>query len=144
MGRVRLQEEPFSLDDILRESQDPSAGGVTFYVGTVRGDDDGRSVDALDVEAYPEMAVRELERIRTATVERFDLVDATVVHRTGRLSAGEPILVVALFGRHRQETFAAIEFFMDELKRRVPIWKKEEGSVGSSWILGEAGGRTSS
>lgn len=136
MGEVRLQRESFSVDDVLRELSDPRAGGVNVYVGSVRGDDDGRAVEALEYEAYPEMARTVLERLRAEAVERFGLLDATVVHRIGRLHAGEPILLVALSGRHRKETYAAMDFFMDQLKAVVPIWKQEQGRGGGAWILG--------
>jgi molybdopterin synthase catalytic subunit len=136
MGYARIQTEPFRLDDVLRELRQDRVGGVTFYVGTVRGDDDGRTVGALTYEAYPEMAQSTLEELRAETVERFGLVDAIVIHRTGRLPAGEPILLVALAGAHRGETFDAVRHLMDRLKAVVPIWKREEGSGGPQWILG--------
>lgn len=136
MGYTRLQAGPFSTDAVLRELQDPRSGGTTVYIGTVRGTDEGREIGALHYEAFPEMAEPELERLRKETIARFGLVDAIVIHRTGRLSAGEPILLVALSGVHRRETYQAIAHFMDELKQRIPIWKREEGPGGSPWILG--------
>lgn len=136
MGWTRIQTERFNVDDVLAELSDPRAGGVTSYVGSVRGDDDGRPVDALEYEAFPEMAERELERLRQETLTRFRLLDAIVIHRTGRLAPGEPILLVALSGRHRAETFQAVAHFMDELKQRIPIWKREHGQRSETWILG--------
>jgi len=136
MGYARLQTEPFTLDSVLKELAQDRVGGVTFYVGTVRRSDDERTVDALTYEAYPEMAQAALDDLRKETISRFGLVDATVIHRTGRLSAGEPILLVALAGAHRAETFDAVRHFMDRLKTLVPIWKREEGSEGEHWILG--------
>lgn len=135
MPRVRLQTEPLVPTDGWPEDVTPATGAVTVYIGTVRGDDDGRPVSALHVEAFDEMAKQELERLCDATVARFDLEDVRVVHRTGRVEAGEPILLVAVHGRHRKETFDAVEHLLDELKRNVPIWKKESGPDGR-WILG--------
>lgn len=136
MGYVRLQQEPFQVDQVLRELTGPATGGVTLYVGTVRGLDDGDTVDALHYEAFPEMAQRELERLRRETVQRFGLADAIVIHRLGRLRPGEPILLVGLAGAHRKETFGAVEHFMDRLKQIIPIWKQEETRKGRAWILG--------
>jgi len=136
MGYAKIQREPFNADTILRELGGPRVGGVTLYVGTVRQDDAAGTVTALDYDAYPEMAQQELERLRTETIARFGLVDATVIHRVGRLAAGEPILLVALAGSHRQETFDAVAHFMDRLKAIVPIWKQELGDQGATWIVG--------
>lgn len=136
MGYSRIQGGPFSLDAVLAELAHPGAGGVSFYVGTVRGEEGGAPVAALHYEAFPEMAAPELERLRQETVARFGLLDAIVIHRTGRIAAKEPILLVALSGAHRAETFQAVAHFMDELKRRVPIWKLEETPQRETWILG--------
>lgn len=136
MGYARVQHDPFHLDDVLQELGGPRVGGVTFYVGTVRRDDAAGRVAALHYDAYAEMAQAELERLRTQTIEKFRLVDAIVIHRLGRLEAGAPILVVALAGEHRQETYDAVAYFMDRLKQIVPIWKQELGDAGATWILG--------
>lgn len=136
MGYARLQTEPFSVESILDELRDRRAGGVAFYVGTVRGEEEGQPIVALTYEAYPEMAEATLENLRRESIERFALVDAIVVHRAGRLAAGEPILVVAMAGEHRTEAFDALRHFMDRLKEVVPIWKREEGPSGNQWILG--------
>src|SRR5688572_2098903 len=122
MGYVRLQTEAFSTDAVVAELAGDDVGGVNVYIGTVRGRDDDRRIEALTYEAFPEMAKPQLERHRTETIERFGLVDAIVIHRLGRLVAREPILLVALAGRHRKETYAAIDHFMDRLKAVIPIW----------------------
>jgi molybdopterin synthase catalytic subunit len=136
MGYTRIQHEAFHIDPVIAELTTPRTGGVNAYVGTVRADDDGRTVDALTYESFPEMAQPQLERLRQQTIQRFSLEDATIIHRIGTLKPGEPILLVALAGRHRKETYHAIDWFMDELKQRIPIWKKEDAPQGSTWILG--------
>jgi molybdopterin synthase catalytic subunit len=141
MGYARLQAEPFSLDAALKDLTHERAGGITLYVGTVRGREGDRTISSLTYEAFPEMAQESLERLRQDTVERFHLVDALVIHRIGRLQVGEPILLVALAGAHRGETYDAVRHFMDQLKRLVPIWKREEGPEGTAWILGAEGRR---
>lgn len=137
MGYVRLQHEPFSAETVLRELKGPRVGGITLYVGTVRSEDDSRRIEALHYEAYPEMAQEQLEALRTQTIQRFGLVDATIIHRLGRLVAHDEILLVALAGTHRKETYAAIDHLMDRLKQVIPIWKQEEGQEGRAWILGD-------
>lgn len=137
MGYVRLQREPFSTETVLAELKGPRVGGITLYVGTVRTEDDQRIVDALHYEAYPEMAQQQLETLRVETIARFGLVDATIIHRLGRLVANDDILLVALAGTHRKETYAAIDHLMDRLKQVIPIWKQEETRHGNTWILGE-------
>lgn len=141
MGYARLQTEPFHVERILSELTTDEVGGVTLYVGTVRGRDGTRTIRSLEYEAFSEMAQAQLDSLRKEAIQRFGLVDATVVHRTGRLEARTPILVVALAGRHRAETYDAVRFFMDRLKEIVPIWKQEEGSEGRAWILGAHGTR---
>lgn len=141
MGYARLQTGPFSIDAVLAELRSDRTGGVTFYIGTVRADDDGHRIDALTYEAFAEMAHDTLEALRRETVETYGLVDATVIHRTGRLQAGQPILLVALAGVHRKETYDAVRFFMDRLKEVVPIWKREEAGGEAAWIVGADGRR---
>lgn len=144
MGYARIQTEPPELQSLLDELRQEEVGGVTLYLGTVRGRDGDRRVDALTYEAHAEMAQGLLERIRAETIRRFRLIDAIVVHRIGRFAPGECVLVVALAGAHRAETFDAVRFLMDELKREVPIWKQEEGPEGRAWVLGEKARRVPS
>lgn len=137
MGYARLQPEPFSLDAVLAELRHDEAGGVNLYVGTVRRHDEGQRVEALDYEAYGPMAAKSLELIRSEAVTRFHLTDAIVIHRHGRLAAGEPILVVACASVHRQQAIDATKHVMDRLKEVVPIWKKEIADATPAWILGK-------
>jgi molybdopterin synthase catalytic subunit len=119
---VRLQPGPVDPSAVLRLVADPRAGAVVLFLGTVRSDP---GVKALDYEAYESMAAKQMESVRAAAVERFDLTALAIVHRTGRLRVGEVSVAVACSAPHRQEAFAACEWAMEELKKIVPIWKTE-------------------
>lgn len=114
----------------------PDAGAVQLFLGVVRNHNKSREVSYLEYEAYPAMAEREMLEIATAAAERFSLKNCAVLHRTGRLEIGEASLVVALSSAHRGESFDAGRWMVDEIKRRVPVWKKEVWSNGESWVEG--------
>ncbi len=103
----------------------------------MRGETEGRAIEALEVEAYEEMALRELERIRAEALERFGVEEAVILHRVGRLKVGEIILVILVASAHRDEAFKACRYILEELKRRAPLWKREITPEGAIWVEGE-------
>lgn len=143
MGYSRIQEKEFRVDPVLGQLEHAASGGVAFYIGRVRGSDGRRTVETLEYQAYGPMAQSELEKVRAQAVERFGLLDAIFIHRVGRFGPGEPVLLVALSAKHRQEAFEALPHVLDRLKADVPIWKKEEGSEGEAWLLGKENRRVS-
>jgi molybdopterin synthase catalytic subunit len=137
---VRVQEAAFDIGaeiDALRAG-DPRIGAVASFVGTVRDVNDGASVAAMTLEHYPGMTERALAAIVDEAKARFDIVDALVVHRVGRLAPGDAIVLVAVTGAHRGDAFAACEFVMDYLKTRAPFWKKEATAQGERWVEARA------
>jgi molybdopterin synthase catalytic subunit/rhodanese-related sulfurtransferase len=111
------------------------SGGFVTFEGKVRDTHRGRKVVALEYEAYEDLAVEEGNRLLLEAKRRFGLTDARAIHRTGRLAIGETAVWIAVAAPHRHEAFAACEFVIDELKKRVPIWKKEHYAEGDSgWI----------
>jgi len=108
------------------------AGAIVTFTGIVR-DPDGR-LQAMEIEHYPGMTERAIAAMLDRAAARWHLADALVIHRHGRLAAGDPIMMVATAARHRAEAFAAAEFLMDYLKSRAPFWKKEIGSDGAAWV----------
>ena len=108
------------------------AGAIVTFTGIVR-DNAGR-LAAMEIEHYPGMTERAIRTIMDQAVSRWSLADALVIHRHGRLAAGEPIMMVATAAPHRADAFAAAEFLMDYLKSRAPFWKKEIGADGSDWV----------
>ena len=133
---VRVQEAAFDIGaeiDALRAG-DPRIGAIATFVGTVRDVNDGASVATMTLEHYPGMTERALADIVAEAKGRFDIVDALVVHRVGRLVPGDAIVLVAVTGAHRGAAFAACEFVMDYLKTRAPFWKKEATPDGERWV----------
>jgi len=105
-------------------------GAVVTFTGIVRAD---QGVQSLLVEAYPEAAAEELERIVQEAALLFG-ASVDVIHRTGKLAAGEAIVLITSAAAHRREAFLACEYTIEELKRRAPLWKKEMGSFGDRWV----------
>ncbi len=110
----------------------PSAGAIVTFTGVVR--DNGGTLAAMEIEHYPGMTERAISAIMDQAITRWTLNDALVIHRHGRLAAGEPIMMVATAAPHRGDAFAAAEFLMDYLKSRAPFWKKEIGADGAAWV----------
>ena len=110
------------------------AGAVVTFTGVVRDHNQGRSVTHLDFEAHVPLARKELTRIVQLAIDRFDLVDAYAVHRLGHCPLGAPVVDIAVAGAHRPETFDGCRFIIDELKKTVPIWKRETHEDGSEWL----------
>src|ERR1700682_5279860 len=124
--------EPAALAQALR---DPAAGGYASFEGWVREENEGRRVLRLDYEAYAELALAEGERLLAEAVERFGVREARCVHRVGELAIGELAVWVGVAAAHRGEAFAACRYVIDEVKHRVPIWKKEHYQDGDSgWV----------
>lgn len=125
----------------------PCCGAVLWFLGIVRGESQKeapeKKVQGIFYECYQPMARKELEKIIGETKERWPVHQIGVAHRVGFVAAGETSLIAAIFSPHRQEALSAISFFVDELKKRVPIWKKEiyEESAAPSAPCRNLGGR---
>ncbi len=128
---------PTAIDpNALREQVlDPAAGGYCCFEGWVRNHHQGREVDRLEYEAYPPLAIKEGQRILDEAKERFQLLHAVCCHRTGPLEIGGLAVVVCVSSAHRDAAFDACRYIIDEVKARVPIWKKEFFSDGQQgWV----------
>jgi molybdopterin synthase catalytic subunit len=112
----------------------PDAGGVVSFVGAVRDQARGRAIRFLEYEAYPEMAVSEMERIRAEAARRWPGTRVAIAHRIGHLEVGELAVVVVAASAHRDQAFQACRFAIDTLKQTVPIWKKEVATDGAYWV----------
>ncbi len=119
-GMVVIQEEPLEVAPIIDSVRDPARGATVVFVGSVRADP---GVRGLEYEAYDAMAMAKMEEIRRRALEKFDIAELAIHHRKGRLRVGEDSVVLAAAGTHRQETFEACRWAMEELKVKVPIWK---------------------
>ncbi|MCR9069453.1 MAG: molybdenum cofactor biosynthesis protein MoaE [Rhodobacteraceae bacterium] len=135
MQRVTVQHGPFDPGAILSAFTGlaDGAGAVVSFSGITR-DLAAHDLVAMEIEHYPGMTEAALEDIRSRAIARFDLIDALVLHRYGRLAPGDPIMMVATAARHRAAAFKGAEFLMDYLKSRAPFWKKEITATGAAWV----------
>jgi sulfur-carrier protein adenylyltransferase/sulfurtransferase len=126
---------PLETDRYRESLADPAAGGYASFEGWVRDHNEGRTVQRLEYEAFESLAIREGERIVAEAVARFGVARAACVHRVGSLGIGELAVWVGVSAAHRGEAFAACRYIIDEVKHRVPIWKKEHYADGDSgWV----------
>jgi molybdopterin synthase catalytic subunit len=134
---IRVTRDDFSVDEELKLLIKPSVGGLVTFVGTVRDESEAGHVESMEIEVYPEMAEIQLTEIREETMKKFDVEDILVIHRYGDLRVGENIVLVAVSAGHREAAFNACSYIIDELKKKVPIWKREHTPTGAHWV--EAG-----
>lgn len=133
---IRIQTDDFDVGaeiDALR-GRNTGIGAIVTFTGYVRDFADGPALKAMTLEHYPGMTERELTRIDTEAFERFRLDASLIIHRVGRLTPGERIVLVVTASAHRQDAFYAAEFLMDYLKTKAPFWKNEETAEGSRWV----------
>ena len=140
MDQVQLVHEPIDTAALLTAVGNAGAGANVLFTGTTRQLTGVTTTDWLDYEAYEPLARRELERLRIEAISRFGLTGCCITHRLGRVAIGETSVAVAVSAAHRRETFAASEWLLDQLKRQVPIWKREAGPAGMAWVHPESAG----
>ena len=131
----RLVREPIDANALLRLVSRPANGAVLLFLGVVRDLNDGRAVTGIEYSAYEPMAERELASIAAEAAERFGSADLAIEHRLGALGLEEVSVGIAVAHPHRGEAYAASRWIIEELKRRVPIWKREyfvDGAV--EWV----------
>ena len=133
-GAFRLIEGPLDLGAVIAEAADEQAGAIATFQGTVRRQSRGREVIALDYEAYGGMAEKVMAEIAEGVKSRYELCEVAVAHRVGRCEVGEVSVAIAVSAPHRQDALAACRDVIDELKERVPLWKKELYEGGEEWI----------
>jgi len=135
MSTFRFSSVAFDPQLLRAELADPTAGGYACFEGWVRNHNEGHAVVRLEYEAFEALAAQEAERIIAEATQRFGIVRAACVHRVGSLAIGDLAVWVGVSARHRAEAFAACRYIIDELKHRVPIWKKEHYVNGDSgWV----------
>ena len=133
----RVQREDFDVGAELAQFG-RGAGALCVFVGLVRDLNDDRPVSAMTLEHYPGMTERELAGIEQEARARWPLLDVLVVHRYGRLEAGERIVLVVVASAHREAAFEACRFIVDWLKTRAPFWKMEETDTDQRWVAARA------
>jgi len=133
---VRIQVDDFSIEaevDALRASSQ-RIGGISTFLGCARDFSEGRDVFSIAFEQYAGMAEKALQALRTEALQRFDIIEARIIHRITTVHAGDQIVLIVVGAEHRKAAFEACEWLIDELKQRVPIWKKETTPDGDSWV----------
>ncbi len=127
---IEITEEDFSIDEMVMRAKRDDTGAIVTFLGSVRNDD----IDRMELEAFREVALAELELIRVEAMNQFSLKSVEVVHRIGRLNVGDNIVAIVCSAGHRDEAFLGCRYIIEELKRRAPIWKKEIGKSGERWV----------
>jgi molybdopterin synthase catalytic subunit len=132
---VRLVEHPIDAAALIKSVAAADKGAISLFLGTVRDTNDGRAVTSLRYSAYSEMAEAELVKIANEMGEQFGVTTAIIEHRLGFLDIGEIAIGIAVAHQHRAPAIASVAYAMDEIKRRVPIWKEEEYADGTKeWV----------
>jgi len=134
---IEIVTDPIDMAAVAAAVEDPAAGAIVTFAGATRNVTHGKAVVSLAYEAYPEMAVPKLREIAARALASFDIIRVAVVHRIATLGIGEISVGIAVSAPHRPAAFEACRFVIDEIKRDVPVWKKEEFGDGSSeWVHG--------
>ena len=135
MSAARLTSSPIDVPALTHEVVAEDRGAVSIFLGTVRNSNEGRAVNGIDYSAYDAMAVAEMNRIVDEACERFRGVAIALEHRTGTLQVGDVSVAIACAHAHRAQALDANRYVIEELKRRVPIWKREHYLDGTSeWV----------
>ncbi len=139
----RIVEGPIDVGALVTGAFRPDCGAVATFVGTTRVDSSsGASVEYLEYEAYRPMADRKLEEIGAEIEERWEVKHVSIVHRLGRVDAGEPSVVIAIASPRRGPAFEASRYAIERIKEIVPIWKREVWSDGYVWVGSQTGTRS--
>jgi molybdopterin synthase catalytic subunit len=133
---TRLQEGDFSLDaEVSRVKQKSKRiGAVAVFMGTARDFSKGREVLSISLEQYAGMAEKKVHELRETTLKKFQVIEVLIVHRIGELSIGDNIVLIIVGAEHRAQAFEACRWCIDELKRTVPLWKREKTPSGEIWV----------
>ena len=131
---IQLLSTPLSIQACETFVESPGVGGAVVFIGTVRNKTKGKTVTRLEFEAYKPMAIAEMRKIAATALTKFDVLHIAIHHHIGVLDIGEIPVVIAVSAAHRGAAFDACEFCIDELKKTVPIWKKEVFQDGEIWV----------
>lgn len=131
----KLSPTPLVSSDLHRDFTNPQAGAFAAFEGWVRDHNEGKQVTALEYEAFEPLCLSEAEKIFAEARQKFSLLNAQCVHRIGKLNIGDMAVWVGVTSAHRDDAFKACRYIIDEVKARLPIWKKEYYISGDSgWV----------
>ena len=130
-----IDEHDIDVNQLRRKMMNAGAGGLCVFEGWVRNENEGRTVERLEYEVYAPLAVTEGEKVIAEAKEKYPFLEACCVHRSGLLDIGDCAVWVGVAAPHRDEAFKACRYIIDEIKSRLPIWKKEHYVDGDSgWV----------
>jgi molybdopterin synthase catalytic subunit len=127
---ISIQAGDIEIGELIRKAKQPGTGAIIVFDGIVRDDD----IREMELEAYREVALKELEGIAADATKKFGLLSVDIVHRVGRLKVGENILVTVVGAGHRKEAYEGSRYVIERIKAGVPIWKKELRKKGDRWV----------
>jgi MoaE-MoaD fusion protein len=133
-GSFRLVDGPIDVEAVIAEVEDEGAGAIATFQGTVRRQSRRRTVIALEYEAYEGMAEKVMAELADGVKARYEVCEVAITHRVGRCEIGDVSVAIAVSAPHRQDALSACRDLIDELKERVPLWKKELYEGGEEWI----------
>jgi molybdopterin synthase catalytic subunit len=131
---IKIQREDFDIGKLIDQIRTNNSGCITTFIGTVRDHSKDKVVEKMSLEVYQKLAQSELEMIREEASETYKLNKVIIIHRYGDLIVGENIVFIGVSAGHREGCFGGCRYIIEELKRRVPIWKKEYTTEGEYWI----------
>jgi molybdopterin synthase catalytic subunit len=130
---IAIQTEDVDIGALIAAAKKQGTGAIVVFDGIVRDDE----ITEMELEAYEDIAIQELEKIARDAADMFKLLHVDIIHRIGRLSVGENILIIVVSAGHRPEAYAGSRYIIEEIKKGVPIWKKELTKEGGRWVPGE-------
>lgn len=133
-----ISTQTIDVQSVIDAAQSDSAGAVNVFIGTVRNHSFDKGVVQLEYEAYDSMAIKKMQELVQEASKQWPIEKAAIVHRKGMLQIGEVAVVIAIACPHRGEAFAACQWIIDNLKKVVPIWKKEYYADGAVWVAAHA------
>lgn len=122
---AQITTEPLNIIDAIKYVSSPEYGAIATFIGTVRNENEGKKVTAIDYTAFKEMAEKEMQKIVDEACKKWKIGKIYLVHRVGKLLVREASIIIAVSSPHRAEAFEACRFIIETLKQTVPIWKKE-------------------
>ncbi len=139
-----ISDAPLTAWQALAEHGKPhaaSCGAAVSFVGVMRDSNNGRKIDKMFLEHYPGMTDQALADLATAAKAEYDIADVLLLHRVGEVRPGDELVVIGVWSPHRAAAFSACEWLIEQLKHRVPLWKKEFGPDGENWVVANTPGR---
>jgi molybdopterin synthase catalytic subunit len=130
---IVIQNEDVDIGALITAAKKQGTGAIVIFDGIVRDDD----ITEMELESYQDVATQELEKIASDATQQFNLLHVDIIHRIGRLAVGENILIIVVSAGHRPQAYAGSRYILEEIKKGVPIWKKELTKDGGRWVPGE-------